>query len=195
MPEPTTAMDKLTAAIIAVMKLAVAGLSKRIAALESQAVLPGPPGAVGPPGPEGQQGRDGRDGVPGALGATGARGLDGKDGTNGRDGLGFEDLDIAFDGERTVTLRFMRGDQIKEFPVVFHNAAIYRDVFKQGTSYARSDLVTWGGSMWIARQATSDKPGEGATQWQLVVKAGREGREGKAGRDGKDGKDLLKGLR
>jgi integrin beta 3 len=48
-------------------------------------------------------------------------------------------------------------------------------------------MVTFGGSTWTARGATAEKPGDGATKWQLAVKAGREGREGKPGKDGDRG--------
>lgn len=93
---------------------------------------------------------------------------------DGRDGFGFDDMSLAHDGERSFTLRFARGDQVKEFafdvPVV-----IDRGVWREG-QYAKGDAVTWGGSLWIAREATAEKP-ETSAAWRLAVKRGRDGKD------------------
>ena len=60
--------------------------------------------------------------IPGPQGSPGPRGAD---------GLGFEDLSIDHDGERTVTLRFKRGKELLEKTIVFP-VAIYRGVWKDG---------------------------------------------------------------
>ena len=145
-----------------------APLLRRIAALEARTVEAGPPG---PPGLAGERGLDGRDG------------RDGHDGTNGKDGFGLEDFSVAYDGDRTLSFRFMRGElercQIVTLPMV-----IYRGVFAEGQTYAVGDAVTAGGSVWIAKQATSAKPGlpsEESRAWQLAVKKGRDGPMGPAG--------------
>lgn len=106
---------------------------------------------------------------------VGADGKDGRDGTDGADGLGFDDLAAEFDGERGITLRMMRGEQVKEFafslPVV-----IDRGVFREG-SYVKGDGCTFGGSFWIAQKDTDEKPGIG-DGWRLAVKKGRDGKDG-----------------
>lgn len=100
----------------------------------------------------------------------------GKDGDPGNDGLGFDDLDAAYDGEKTITLTFMRGECVKEFaftmPVV-----IDRGVYRDGSEYKAGDGVTWGGSFWIAQKDTSAKPDAG-DDWRLSVKRGRDGKHG-----------------
>ncbi|MDX0182714.1 hypothetical protein GOC16_17940 [Sinorhizobium meliloti] len=100
----------------------------------------------------------------------------GKDGDPGNDGLGFDDLDAAYDGEKTITLTFMRGERVKEFaftmPVV-----IDRGVYRDGSEYKAGDGVTWGGSFWIAQKDTSAKPDAG-DDWRLSVKRGRDGKNG-----------------
>src|SRR3990172_6022035 len=172
-----------------------APLLRRIAALEARTVEagpPGPPGLAGERGLDGRDGRDGhdgtngkdgRDGADGAPGPIGERGADGHDGTNGKDGFGLEDFSVAYDGDRTLSFRFMRGElercQIVTLPMV-----IYRGVFAEGQTYAVGDAVTAGGSVWIAKQATSAKPGlpsEESRAWQLAVKKGRDGPMGPAG--------------
>lgn len=145
--------------------------------------LDGAPGPAGEPGPPGPPGRDGRDGVPGLAGKDGEAGRPGSDGL---DGFGFDDLDVVHDGERSFALRFSKGTRVREFPFVLA-FPLYRGVYVPGQAYAKADSVTFGGSQWIAREATSEKPGEGATHWQLAVKTGREGREGKPGKDGPQG--------
>ncbi len=164
----------------------------------------GPLGKDGADGLNGKDGRDGADGKDGAPGPEGQKGLDGRDGLNGKDGadgitMDFDDLQAAdYDGEKTVTLTFQRGDRVKTFPIVF-SVPVYRDVYVEGKTYAAGDLVTWGGGMFIAKQSTSAKPGlptEESRAWKLCVKAGRDGKEGKPGPqgekglDGRNGKDL-----
>lgn len=110
---------------------------------------------------------------------VGADGNDGDPGRDGADGLGFDDLSAEYDGERGIVLRFVRGDQIKEFafsmPVV-----IDRGVWIEGKAYEAGDAVTWAGSVWIAQKATADKP-DGGDGWRLSVKRGRDGKPGKDG--------------
>ena len=180
------------AAAAAVLEGLPHGLAARLAAVEERATVPGP---TGPEGPKGDPGRDGHDGVvgpdglPGLDGRDGVQGLPGKDGTDGRDGtdgLGFEDLEVVPDGDRGVTFRFTRGgSEPKEFRIAFP-VPVYRGVWREGP-HVRGDAVTWAGSLWIAREDTADKPGDGATAWQLAVKAGRDGKEGKPGLTGKTG--------
>jgi hypothetical protein len=45
-----------------------------------------------------------------------------------------------------------------------------------GTTYDEADMVTYGGSVWYATCATSDKPSTHSDTWVLAVKAGRDGR-------------------
>lgn len=176
----------------------------RAIVLEHKAELRGEPGQAGEPGPagrdgvdgvagerglDGRDGRDGKDGIngrDGALGPEGQKGLDGKDGS---DGFSLEDFSLDFDGERNVTLSFARGALQKTHTLVLPQW-IYRGVFEEGREYQLGDMVTWGGSCWVARANTGAKPGqssEASRAWQLAVKAGRDGREGKPGREGQQG--------
>lgn len=147
--------------------------------LDGKDGAPGPQGEKGLdglPGKEGQSGRDGRDGLPGVQGE---KGLDGKDGRDGIDGFGFDDLTAVFDGERTVTLRFVQGERVKEFPITFP-IVLDRGVWREGNKYAKGDGVTFGGSFFIAKDDTAAKP-ETDASWRLAVKRGRDGKDGKRG--------------
>jgi integrin beta 3 len=104
---------------------------------------------------------------------------------DGHDGLGFDDLAVDCDGERTVTFRFAQGERVKEFPIVFP-VVLDRGVYRAEEQYAKGDAVSFGGSQWIAQEATTDKPETGAA-WRLAVKRGRDGKNGKDGRDGERG--------
>ena len=157
-------------AIAPVLREYVGALTARVAELESLAKgEPGPPGPCGPAGPPG---RDGLPGVPGHPGIDGARGL------NGQDGLGFDDLAVLHDGARGLTLRFIKGDTIKEFTVTIP-ALIYRGVYTEGTTYDLGDVTTWAGSSWHCQTATMSKPGDGSADWVLMTKRGRDGKDGK----------------
>lgn len=142
-------------------------------------------------GRDGVNGRDGKDGVDGKAGRDGVDGKDGvgingKDGRDGVDGVGFDDLTVDYDGERSLVLRFTRGAHVREFPLVLP-VLIERGVW-HAARYARGDTVSHGGSIWIAQKDTDAeaKPGD-SDQWRLAVKKGRDGRDGAKGDKGEPG--------
>lgn len=120
-------------------------------------------------------------------------GRDGERGADGRDGLGFDDLSVEFDGERSAVLRFVRGDVVKEFPLRLPTT-IDRGVHKSDVEYQRGDGVTLGGSWWIAQKdAPAGKPGDPDSGWRLAVKAGRPGKDGDQGPQGVSGAPGING--
>lgn len=149
----------------------------------------GPPGAVGENGLDGREGRDGQPGVPGRQGEKGLDGINGRDGSDGKDGLGFDDLTLEYDGERQVTLKFVRGEEVKAFPLVLP-MQMYRGLYKAGTVYARGDVVTWAGSSWHANEDTKAEPGAPAAAsraWAMMVRKGDTGKTGTKGETGERG--------
>jgi hypothetical protein len=116
-------------------------------------------------------GAPGRDGLPG-IGRTG---LDGKDGT---DGLGFDDIHVDYDGDRTFTIKFRRGDREKCFGPFSLPTVLDRGVYEAGKSYEKGDGVSFAGSFFIAQKATNAKP-ETSRDWRLAIKRGRDGRDSK----------------
>jgi hypothetical protein len=132
----------------------------------------GEAGAAGRDGGLGPAGLNGKDGAPGAAGAAG------KDGRDGIDGLGFEDLAVEFDGQRTIALKFLRGLKVRTFPLVLPFLK-YQGVYQQGKAYDIGDTVTWGNSLWHCNETTIAPPGEGSKLWQLCVRKGRDGKDGK----------------
>lgn len=156
---------------------------------------PGPVGAVGPQGETGPPGIPGRDGLPGVTGPVGEKGrdgIDGKDGRHGIDGLGIEDFDIQYDGERTVTFVWANAQQSKTKSFVLP-MPLDRGVYQHEREYLRGDAVSYNGSSWIAQTTTKGAvpggPTEASRAWRLAVKAGRDGRQGPPGQKGADGKD------
>jgi hypothetical protein len=94
-----------------------------------------------------------------------------------KDGIGFDDLSVEYDGERTFKFVMSRGDQRKEYafdvPVL-----IYRDLYSDAKTYVRGDSVTWDGSIWHAQvDGAKEKPGTGK-EWRLAVKKGKPGKDG-----------------
>jgi hypothetical protein len=125
------------------------------------------------------------------VGMDGKDGKDGADGAPGVDGLGFDDLSVEYDGERTFTVRFQCGDRLKEFSFPAPTT-IYRGIYKPETQYRAGDSVTYGGSQFIARVDTTERP-ETNGDWQLAVKRGRDGKDGKPGKDGAPGPQGMPG--
>ncbi|MGB1215876.1 MAG: hypothetical protein ACPG4X_21080 [Pikeienuella sp.] len=97
-------------------------------------------------------------------------------GKDGETGVGFDDLDIVHDGEREFTLRFQRGAKIVEKTLTIP-AMLDRGVFSEGKQYDQGDVVSFGGSMWVAQKGTDERPGTG-DGWRLSVKKGRDGKNG-----------------
>lgn len=97
----------------------------------------------------------------------------GEPGKNGIDAIGFDDLSVEHDGERSFTVKFDSGDRCKEFkfslPVVLD-----RGYFREGEAFEKGDGVTFGGSYWIAQGVTQTKPEIGNPDWRLAVKKGRD---------------------
>ena len=94
-----------------------------------------------------------------------------------KDGMGFDDLSVEYDGERTFKFVLSQGDRKKEFafdvPIVLD-----RGIYADGKSYARGDAVTWDGSSWIAQtDGAKEKPGTGK-EWRLAIKRGTRGKDG-----------------
>jgi len=172
-------METLLDAVADILKSVRAELEARIGALEARAAVPGRDGRDGAPGPVGPSGPVGPVGEPGAAGPVGVS-------------LGFEELaGVTYDGDRSFSWTFRHADgRSKTFHVEVTGLPLYRDVYTDGKTYTPGDLVTWGGSMWIAKQPTSTKPGSGplaAAAWRLCVKSGRDGRQGPAGPQGPTG--------
>lgn len=101
---------------------------------------------------------------------------DGKDGKDGVDGLGFDDLKPSFDGRRTFTMRWTRGEQVREFSFKVP-ALIESGVWLHGKDYEQGDGVTCGGNYWIALTDTNARPGDGNNDWRLAVRKGRDGKD------------------
>lgn len=198
-------LENFTGAIAPVIRgfvdKALAPLGLRIAALEAKAPEKGDKGdpgrdgkdgadAKGEPGEKGDkgdpgEGDPGRDGQPGVPGRDGKDGLNGKDGAAGADGLGFDDLEIVHDGERTISFRLTRLEFTKVFDFTIP-CILDRGVHKDGAQYRRGDFVTWDGSGFIAQCDTTGKP-EISRDWRLAIKRGRNGRDGKDGKPGERG--------
>ena len=148
-------------------------------------------GPVGPQGISGEPGERGEKGERGDAGEHGQKGLDGAPGRDGTDGLGFDDMDVTYDGERGFVLTFVRGDRVKTFSFAAP-AVIYRGVFEAERTYTAGDQVTYAGSQWIAKHETVGvKPDEhtsdGGRTWTLSTKRGRDGKPGTSGKDGDRG--------
>ena len=97
-------------------------------------------------------------------------------GPPGPPGMGLNDYEATFDGERTVTLTLKSAAGAKAIDLVFP-VPVYREVFRPGETYTAGDMVTWEGSTWMCRATTTTKPGEGDKAWRLAVKRGRDGKD------------------
>jgi hypothetical protein len=158
--------------------------------------FPPAPGKDGKDGADGVDGKDGADGVglagalidrSGQLVITTTKGdridLGVVVGQDGRDGLGFDDLDLEYDGERTVTLKFAAGDRQKSWPIEFP-VPLWKGYWRDGLLVKAGCAVSHGGHFWIAKRDTRAKPSYDARDdWALAVQKGRDGKDGRDGID------------
>ena len=95
--------------------------------------------------------------------------------TDGIDGVGFDDMSVEYDGEKTVTFIFAKDDTEKLFKLNMP-IMLFRGAYKEGTEYTVGDTVSFGGSSWTAIADTKEKPGTGK-DWQVSSKKGRDGKD------------------
>src|SRR5690554_821025 len=100
-------------------------------------------------------------------------------GRDGKDGADFTDFDITYDGDRTITIKGRGGDITKRVPM-----PLDRGYWREGMACEKGDIVTEGGSAWIALRDTKAKPAlEHKEDWRLFARKGRDGKDGKNGID------------
>ncbi len=108
-------------------------------------------------------------------------GKDGAPGKDGVDGLGFDDCDVTYDGERGFTLKWQSGERVKE--KTFHVPTIIdRGYWREGTEAKTGDAMTHEGTLWIALRDTTAKPARESEDWRIGARKGRDGLQGPAGK-------------
>ena len=94
---------------------------------------------------------------------------------DGKDALSLKDLDIIVDDHgRRITFVLDDGQRREERTIVTA-LPVYREIWKKDGAYEPGDMVTWGGSIWIALKATSAQPNGYNPDWKLAVKRGKNG--------------------
>ena len=101
---------------------------------------------------------------------------------DGQDGMGFDDLEFEYDGERTVTFRLVKGERVKEHKVTIP-AVIDQGVFSTDKDYSKGDATTYGGCLWISQTDNPEGVPGKTKDWRLSVKKGRDGKDGRDGID------------
>lgn len=86
---------------------------------------------------------------------------------------GLSNIEVEYDEERTVTIKLQTSTDEVISKSIIMPVPIYKEIYREGTQYNKSDCVTFGGSIYIALKDTSSKPGSGNGDWRLAVKAGR----------------------
>lgn len=101
---------------------------------------------------------------------------------DGLDGMGFDDLEFEYDGERTITFRLVKGERVKEHKITIP-AVIDQGVFSKDKDYTKGDATTYGGCLWIAQTDNPEGVPGKTKDWRLSVKKGRDGKDGRDGID------------
>lgn len=56
-------------------------------------------------------------------------------------------------------------------------ADAYQGSHMSGKTYARGEIVSFSGGIWLALTETAKRPGSDDSGWRLIVKAGRDGKD------------------
>lgn len=109
-------------------------------------------------------------------------GADGKDGTNGKDGIGMPDITREYDPEtHAIVERWEFGGVTKELR--YAAGGIYHGGYwREGVKCLAGRTWTHGGTVWIAKRETTEKPSRDSNDWEIFASKGRDGKDG---RDGK----------
>lgn len=102
---------------------------------------------------------------------------------DGKDGASVEAFQAVSEGRRFMLgVRVGGKDLVQEFRL---DLIQWQGVYRSGQVYEKSDVVTYGGSAFIALEnvGPQDRP-EGSRKWALFVKRGRDGRD--AGTEGEE---------
>lgn len=86
---------------------------------------------------------------------------------------GLSEIEIDVEG-RSVSIKMVKSSG----SIIEKNAEIpgpdYQGIFKDG-SYKKGDMVSFGGNLYIAKEATSEKPTVDSEVWAVAAKRGRDG--------------------
>lgn len=90
----------------------------------------------------------------------------------GKDGADFTNVEIDYDGERTLIIRGQGGEIRKHLPI-----PLDRGYWRDGMTCQKGDVVTHDGSAWIALSETRERPGMATKEhWRMLARKGRDGR-------------------
>jgi hypothetical protein len=96
---------------------------------------------------------------------------------DGIDGVGFDDLEFKFDGERTAIFKFVKGDRVREEKITLP-VMIYRGVFRESEEgYKQGDVCSYGGHVWHCDTDTKDKPDGTERCWTMAMRKARDGKD------------------
>lgn len=98
-------------------------------------------------------------------------------GRDGADGIGVDDFELeAIDGGRTIAISIAASSGLIIRKEITTAIPVDRGPYAIGRAYEPGDGVTYGGSFWIAQQATATSPGDSKSglPWRLAVKHGRD---------------------
>jgi hypothetical protein len=89
---------------------------------------------------------------------------------------GIDSVTVTQDSVREFTVTLSKSSGASAVQKFSLPVQVYKGVHRDGEEYEAHDTVTWGGSVWACKEATTDKPGA-SEHWQLAVKAGRAGKD------------------
>jgi hypothetical protein len=100
--------------------------------------------------------------------------------TNTKPAKGRANLQEAFDAGFDAVKAYIDsalGDFEKRLAALEAHPFKYLGAWESSKAYGKNTLVTLDGCIWIAREDTVQRPGDGSNSWTLAVKKGRDGKD------------------
>lgn len=109
-------------------------------------------------------------------------GTDGKDGVDGKDGLGMPDITREYDPAAHEIIERWERDGVKKELRYAAGGIRHGGYWREGIKCHAGQTWTHGGTVWIAKGMTGDKPSRDSHMWEIFASKGRDGRDGKDGK-------------
>jgi integrin beta 3 len=101
---------------------------------------------------------------------------------------GVHSLEVKQTGRRTFEIATIKTSGVVTKTEAKLPIPLYENVFSEAHEYERGDMVTSGGSLWMAlKDQPEGKPDGKSADWRLIVKRGRDGKDGAPGERGERG--------
>lgn len=106
----------------------------------------------------------------------------GKDGIDGKDGIGMPDIIRSYDPNAHEIIEQWEFNGVKKELRYTAGGIQHGGYWREGIKCLPGQTWTHGGTVWIAKTVTNEKPSRDCEAWEIFASKGRDGKDGKDGK-------------